>query len=280
MATPGEQKAALQARRIQSRRALNSPPPTSPTGTNTPITNTEAKRKAALNAARLQTLNQEPLNVAPAQRTNQQPLEPEPTQEVRTPQPTTRLNAIRAQQRQKALQRIQLQLQAAGGIPGRDQAASHLQAEVKKQAKAAMRRGAMYITELLATALDLGSAGISFLADFIIHLMMLGWLNLELFYGKWMMKGKSRFVPALSWDPIPMPVDKSGMLLAVAVIAADLFFIFAILLIGGGGVCLVHDVVKITMSDISEAAVIGAGLAQGQSGGLCLGGIMQTIFGL
>lgn len=153
------------------------------------------------------------------------------------------------------------------------------QAEVKARAKTSMRRGAIYVVDLLASALDLSSAGISFLIDIFFYAFSLGWLNLEMIYGKYFAKGKSRYISPISWDPIPMPVDKGAIILQGFIITADLALALAILILAVGGFCIVHDITKIT-SSIAGAIQIGAALAQGQGAGLCLGGILASGFGL
>lgn len=134
-----------------------------------------------------------------------------------------------------------------------------------------MRRGAIYVISALSAPL--------LIVDIIIWLFTLGWLNLEMIYGTYFAKGKSRYIEPLSWDPIPMPIDKKAIILSGFIVAADLALGVAILIISFGGFCLVHDFVKVTGS-ITGAAQIGASLAQGGSGGLCLGGIISSAFGL
>lgn len=151
--------------------------------------------------------------------------------------------------------------------------------ELKKVAKATMRRGAIYVTDLLAAAFDIGSSGISFIIDIFFYMFTLGWLNLEMIYGKYFAKGKSRYVGPISWDPIPMVVDKEALILQGFVVAADLALGVAILVLSFGGFCLIHDFVKVTGS-VTGAVQIGAALARGESGGLCLSGIITSAFGL
>lgn len=150
--------------------------------------------------------------------------------------------------------------------------------KIKQYAKTTFRRGAIFVVDLLAAALDLSSSGVSFVVDCILYMFTFGWLNLEMIYGKYFAKGKSRFVGPISWAPIPMPVDKDALILSGFIVAADIALAIAVLMVGMGGICLVHDFVKVT-SSITEAAAIGASLAQGASGGLCLGGIISSTFG-
>lgn len=153
------------------------------------------------------------------------------------------------------------------------------QQEVKAYMKTSIRRGAIYVVNLLASAVDLSSAGISFLINIFFYAFSLGWLNLEMFYGKHFAKGKSRYISPISWDPIPMPVDKGAIILQGFIITADLALALAILVLAVGGFCIVHDITKMT-SSIAGAIQIGAALAQGQGAGLCLGGILASGFGL
>lgn len=76
-----------------------------------------------------------------------------------------------------------------------------------------------------------------------------------------------------------MPIDKDALILCGFVVAADITLVLAFAILMFGGFCIVNDLVIVTGS-ITEAAQIGAGLAQGESGGLCLGGIMESVFGL
>ncbi|GEM_PF-6606482 len=146
--------------------------------------------------------------------------------------------------------------------------------EVKKKAKAAFRRGLMVVLNVLVGALNISSAGVAFLIDGFIHLFSLGWLNLEMIYGTYFAKGKSRFISPLSWDPIPMPIDKKGILLVGFVVTADIALALAFLVMSFTGYCLIHDFVIFTASPIQT----GTALAQG-GGELCLGGIISATFG-
>jgi len=152
---------------------------------------------------------------------------------------------------------------------------SKTQKALKKKAKAAFTRGAIYIVDLLAAALDASSTGISFVVDIFVYLFSLGWLNLEMIYGKHFAKGKSRYISPISWDPIPMPVDKDAVFLQSFVIAADIALAIAILIMTFGGFCFLHDYVKFVSSPLQ----VGVALAQGGDG-MCLGAIISTMFGL
>lgn len=150
---------------------------------------------------------------------------------------------------------------------------------LKQTAKATMRRGAIFVTNSIAAAFDLGSSGISFIINIVIYMFTLGWLNLEMIYGRYFMKGKSKYVGPISWAPIPMPVDKNAIILSGFVVAADIALGIAALMLTFGGFCILHDMVKVT-SSVAQAVSIGASIAQGEAGGLCLGGILTSAFGL
>ncbi|TAL49837.1 hypothetical protein EPN81_04555 [Patescibacteria group bacterium] len=159
--------------------------------------------------------------------------------------------------------------------------------ETKKQhqkteelAKSTMRRGTFYVINLLGSALDTATAGISLIFTVFFYIFSLGWLNLEMVYGKFFAKGKSRFISPLSWDPIPMPVDKDALILCGFIVVADIVLVLAILFFLSVGLCVVHDISIITGSTLGETAQVGASLAQGQDGDLCLGGIIKSSLSL
>ena len=301
MATPEEQKAKLQAARLRTR-------PISPTrfefgrkhfGVSDPdasnellhtketraagakdlfdLADMETKRRAALFSSRL--LGQSPsqtreLGQAPSQ-THTERTAPEEQKQEQAPEQSRLASMLqRSIMQRTAKQQAQEQQE--------EQVSEETKKErdkLKQTAKATMRRGAIYVLDMLAAALDISSSGISFLIDIIIYFFTLGWLNLEMVYGKYFAKGKSRYVSPLSWDPIPMPVDKDALILSGFVVAADIAVVLAFLLIALGGMCFGHDLMKVTGS-ITGAVQIGAALAQGESGGLCLGGIISSAFGL
>ncbi|MEK7620313.1 MAG: hypothetical protein AAB413_03705 [Patescibacteria group bacterium] len=279
MATPEERKSALHANRLARPGSL---PPT-PSATNARLQPHD--RRSALQSSRLRAfalatalaLAPSPSNQTPQQDETSQtdtPSKEESAQQAQAEQ-SQRLAGIQAGVNAQA-QRAQAQNQKTEQA---DEQTQQQREEVKKVAKATMRRGVMYVINLLASALDLGTSGIAFIVTFFLHLFTLGWLNLEMIYGKYFAKGKSKFVDPISWDPIPMAIDKEALILQGFVVAADIALGVAILVLSFGGFCLVHDFVKVT-SSITEAALIGSSLARGESGGLCLSGIITSAFGL
>lgn len=279
MATPEERKTTLHANRLAR--------PVSPTPTSSPtkINSQPHDRRSALQSSRIRAFaHAATLALAPSP-SNQTPQQDE-TSQMGASSEEENAQQAQAQQAQRLAgiqagisaqtQRQQAQSQQNQQV---DEETRQQQEEKKKVAKATMRRGAIYVIDLLASALDISSSGVSFFIDIFIYMFTLGWLNLEMIYGKYFAKGKSRYVGAISWDPIPMAIDKEAIILQGFVVAADLALGVAILVLSFGGFCLIHDYVKVTRS-ITEAAQIGTALAQGESGGLCLSGIITSAFGL
>lgn len=108
---------------------------------------------------------------------------------------------------------------------------SLLQKKAQDVAKQNIPRGAAFVANGLAAALDLGTAGVAFLIDIFVYAFTLGFFNVQMIYGGWIAKGKSPIIPPLKWDPIPMPVDKSGIILQGLVIMANLMVIIAFVVI-------------------------------------------------
>lgn len=143
---------------------------------------------------------------------------------------------------------------------------------VKKEAKAAARRGAIAIVDLIAAALDISSAGLSFLVDFFIYIFTLGWLNLEMIYGTHIAKKKSKYISPISWAPIPMPVDKDAIILQAFIVTADILILVAVVSLGFFAMCILHD---ITMIVSQTGTVIGSG-----GSNLCLGSAALSMLGI
>jgi hypothetical protein len=143
---------------------------------------------------------------------------------------------------------------------------------VKKEAKAAAKRGAIAVVDLIAAALDISSAGLSFLVDFFIYMFTLGWLNLEMIYGTHIAKKKSKYISPISWAPIPMPVDKDAIILQAFIITADILLLIAVVSLGFFAMCILHD---ITMVVSQTGTVIGSG-----GSNLCLGSAALSMLGI
>lgn len=91
-------------------------------------------------------------------------------------------------------------------------------------------RATLFLANHVATALELSTAGTAFVVTWIARLITLGWLNVEMIYGRWIAKGKNKFIPPIAWDPIPMPIDKQATILQIIVILADIICIIMVLL--------------------------------------------------
>ncbi len=112
---------------------------------------------------------------------------------------------------------------------GVDAATEEAQKAAKKLAKQAIPRGASFIANTLASALNLGTYGIALIVTFLVYLFSLGWLNVEMILGGWVFKGKHPIISPLQWSPIPMPIDNNpktnSIFLTACVLAADLVLI-------------------------------------------------------
>ncbi|PJA45141.1 hypothetical protein CO174_04895 [Candidatus Uhrbacteria bacterium CG_4_9_14_3_um_filter_50_9] len=123
----------------------------------------------------------------------------------------------------------------------KDEQMARLRSAIKKRAKAAFKRGVIWVIDLIAASFDIGTVGVSMIVDILIYTFTFGWLNLELFYGKKFRKGKDPFISPLSWDPIPMPVDPNAVILDGLVIAADIAIVILGFCLFFLGFCLMYD---------------------------------------
>jgi hypothetical protein len=141
--------------------------------------------------------------------------------------------------------------------------------------KAGARRGGMLVANYIAGALD--GTGIGFLVGFFVHLFSIFELLLEKIYGRHMAKGKSKIIPPLSWEPIPlMPqIDPNAVILQGIIITCAIGLGLTAILLGAGGLCFMHDLVKFADSPFALITNVAGG-----GEGMCLGGIIQYIFGL
>ena len=223
-----------------------------------------AQQKAAL---ALNRFAQNPVNLPPP--TNS-PTTQQSTGQDRVEQLKQSVQRTRALEATKnaALQR---QEEQAGAQEEQGDAAQTL----RKKAKAAARKGVLYLLNLIGGAIETVSGGVALLITGFIHFFTLGWLNTEMIYGSYFMKGKSKIIAPLSWEPIPMPIDKKGHILIAFVVAADIALVVAMVVLGSFGACFIHDVVKFVNSPMQA----GAALAQGGTD-LCLGAIISSTIGL
>ncbi len=105
----------------------------------------------------------------------------------------------------------------------------------KKAVKTMIPKATMWLANAVCSALELGTGGVALIVTFLIRLITLGWYNLEMIYGGWIMKGKHLIVGSLTWDPIPIPFPKpkngaNATSLTIIVIILDLFVAIMILM--------------------------------------------------
>ncbi len=115
--------------------------------------------------------------------------------------------------------------------PDSEEESGEEQALAQAAIKKVIPRGIAFVANHIATALELSTAGTAFIITWLIRFMSLGWLNVEMIYGRWIAKGKSKAIPPISWAPIPMPIDKDAKILQVIIIMADVFCITLVLLV-------------------------------------------------
>lgn len=103
-----------------------------------------------------------------------------------------------------------------------------LRAYVKKQVKAGIQRIVQFVANLIGDLIGASIVGVIISA--LIWILTLGWWNVEMIYGTYIAKGKSKFIGPLSWDPFPIPLPV--IVFEIAVICLDiLVFVFVALLI-------------------------------------------------
>lgn len=104
----------------------------------------------------------------------------------------------------------------------------------KKAAKKMIPKAANFIANSIASALELGTGGIALLLTFFIRFLTLGWYNVEMIYGGFIMKGRHKLIGPLTWDPIPMPFPKQEGTNAIGpmilVLITDLFIVLLLML--------------------------------------------------
>lgn len=99
-----------------------------------------------------------------------------------------------------------------------DQPQAKAEADAAKElAKKAVPRGAAFMGNGIANVLDLSTGGLAIIIDIFIYMFSLGYLNYEMFTGK------------LSWDPLPMPIDKDADLLKGIIVITDILVVIVLL---------------------------------------------------
>jgi len=110
-------------------------------------------------------------------------------------------------------------------------AATQTQEVAKGFVKSGRLRGIFFLTNGVSGPLEAGSGGIGLIATFIPRLISLGWLNIEMIYGTWIKKGKHPIIPAISWKPLKIPIDKKARFLQLIIIMTDILLLFVVFLV-------------------------------------------------
>lgn len=190
----------------------------------------EAARRTSLQSAMRQAQNplRQPAQAARAQENDDENQEEEEQEEQRQVSFQSFMQLLRIK---GALADAAEISQKNDGGAAQAAAANASQDAAKQAAKKMIPKAANAGANFLSTALDLGTGGAALLVTIFIHLLSLGWLNVEMVYGTWIKKGKDPVIGRLSWDPIPMPIDKNGLMLQGMVIMADLIVLTAVVIL-------------------------------------------------
>ena len=134
--------------------------------------------------------------------------------------------------------------------------------QIKQKTKAVVKRGILYLINLLSGALDLSSGFISTLITGIIYTMTFTIWNLQMFYGSylsgyWMTKKKSKYIDPLDWEPLPIPL--SPIILHIALLAADIAIVIIGVLAIGFAAFLMGLAVEVILG------LTGGGISSGDS---------------
>ena len=110
-------------------------------------------------------------------------------------------------------------------------ATAQTQDVAKDFVKSGKLRGIMFLINGICAPFEAGSGGLGLIFTFIPRIFALGYSNLEMIYGTWIMKGKHKFIPATSWKPISVPIDPKARFLQLIIIMTDILILFVIFLI-------------------------------------------------
>jgi hypothetical protein len=138
----------------------------------------------------------------------------------------------------------------------------------KKKAKATIRRGVIWAVNTIASAIDLGSLGISLFITLNLYMITFGYLNIELFYGLKFRKGQDKIIPAISWEPIPMPIDPHRTILMGLIVSADIMILLFALVLFFMGFCVLITAINVYQNPFAFALSAARGTS-----GVCVSGI-------
>ena len=136
-----------------------------------------------------------------------------------------------------AQQQTMIQFARQAATATQDMAVQQSRAAFKKGSKVVIQRGIRFLLQGIMVAVDVGTAGVGILVTIIFQLVDLAWLNVEMVYGYYFAKGKSRIVSPLDWTPLPIPLHP--IFLHILVIFADIavftigtvFFLLGIMIV-------------------------------------------------
>ncbi|MBI4714217.1 hypothetical protein HY771_03475 [Candidatus Uhrbacteria bacterium] len=164
------------------------------------------------------------------QKARRQNQEQEPETNAQTTAMTQAISAgSPTQQLKQAISMARTNLLKAGAGNGEAESGDS-QELVKIAAQRVIPRAIAFAANHIAGALELSTGGTAFVVTWLVRLITLGWLNVEMFYGRWIAKGKSKVIAPIAWDPFPMPIDKDANILQALVIIADIFCIILLIL--------------------------------------------------
>src|SRR5690606_17142136 len=138
--------------------------------------------------------------------------------------------------------------------------------------------GVVYLLELIADAFDFGTAYVSYLVTGIMHFVTLGWMNLEMIYGSWIAKGKSKLISPLNWSPLPLNGILPEQILWGVVILLDLVLIFIGLVILIAMMAVVYIYYQFLTDPVGTTSAILSG--SGDAILTYLGPAIRTILGI
>ena len=136
-----------------------------------------------------------------------------------------------------AQQQTMIQFARQAATATQDMAVQQSRAAFKKGSKVVIQRGIRFLLQGIMVAVDVGTAGVGILVTIIFQLVDLAWLNVEMVYGYYFAKGKSRIISPLDWTPLPIPLHP--IFLHILVIFADIavftigtvFFLLGIMIV-------------------------------------------------
>jgi len=109
-----------------------------------------------------------------------------------------------------------------------DEIRDKAQKQVKKAFMKLARTGSEELAQGIGTALDIGTAGVSTIVTIFMYAVTLVDLNAQMVWGYYIKHDKSFLVPALTWEPIPMPKIVSPRVLHAGLVMVDFLVIGAI----------------------------------------------------